>query len=68
MRTKPLFVPKMKYVYSEFPCGHCAGMGYIDYPSNTKPCPIDGHYRAALEWEQSIELLKRFLGGSSMNL
>lgn len=26
-----------------FGCGHCAGMGYTDYPSCTKPCPVPGH-------------------------
>ena len=26
-----------------FACEHCAGMGYLDYPSTTKPCPVPGH-------------------------
>jgi len=29
------------------PCKHCAGMGYIDYPLNTKPRPIPGHRELA---------------------
>ena len=31
------------YSCDNFVCSHCAGMGYADYPSNRKPCPIPGH-------------------------
>lgn len=24
-------------------CEYCAGVGYMDYPQNKKPCPVPGH-------------------------
>lgn len=27
----------------QFVCFYCAGTGYEDYPSNTKPCRVEGH-------------------------
>ena len=35
-------------------CYYCAGMGYQDYPSNTKPCPIEGHKKMADQNSQDV--------------
>jgi hypothetical protein len=30
----------------EFGCWYCAGTGYLDYPMNKRPCPVQGHAEA----------------------
>ena len=37
------YVPTTDVEACDFGCPHCAGMGYMDFPSNQKPCPIPGH-------------------------
>ena len=32
-----------------FMCEYCAGVGFTDYPSNQKPCPVPGHAERALK-------------------
>ena len=38
-----------------FGCEHCAGMGYMDYPSNQRPCIIPGHVE---QYERNLSSLR----------
>lgn len=40
----------------QFGCKHCAGTGYLDYPSCKRPCPIEGH-KGTADLEQRITIV-----------